>query len=482
MKNSKLIKLLRLFDTTETKQLKKFVQGMSGDEAHISLFKFLLKQAPQFDYQKEQCFKAVYPDKAYSDATLRKLFAKGIQLTEQFIQWNKLQQSDLLKNRLLTSFYEEKEATTLWEKQLQSWEKVNQKAEWNQQFKENLAIAECRYNYSSLVKDKVLNYKNKRAQVDAFSQVLEMLEKFIIRHVLFLKINSKTIFNLDIRKEEFNFVVLEKLVDSILSLEESVRQDYWEAHTGILVAWKTYLMIDVFDHSQYLDLKQLTTENKEYVTKKDQLDIINNLLHYCYIHHEKQGVKLPHDAFKFYKLILERKFCYKDGYLVPTAYYSLCNLAYILKETDWFKWFLEHHTKDLPAEEQFHYFHYFHGLLSFQTEDFKASLKDYEALEQANSYLYNFDAKVRVLMACYEVESDRFLDAVNSCRVMLSRNSKAPEKRIQDYKLFVNYLYQVYNTPIGNKEKLSILKQKIETTDFSVPKTWLLEKLQEKIG
>jgi len=482
MKNSKLIKLLKLFDPSETKQLKKFVQKMNSDEALPKLFKFLLKQAPQFDYRKEQCYKAVYANKVFSDSTLRKLFAKGIQITEQFIVWNRLQQSELTKSRFLAEFYKEKEATALWEKQMASWEKVNQKTEWDQQLKENLTIAEHRYQYHGKIKDKIVDYKHKIAQIDAFAEILNQLEKFIIRQVLGLKIRSKTIFNLETRKREFNFIVLEEIVNLILNLDESTRKKYWDSHNAIVSVWKTYILLDTKDHSQYLDLKQLTQENNEDIPKTNQIQILNNLLHYCYVYHEKQGVKLPHDAFKIYKLLLDRKLCYRDGYLVPAAYYSLCNIAYTLRETDWLKWFIDNHTKELPTDEQFHYYHYFHGLFCLLIKDFKKAIHDFEVLEKANSYMYNFDAKYRLLMLYYEVESDRFPDAVNAFRVMLSRDNKSPKKRVNDYKLFVNYIYQVYNSPNGSKEKLSKLKQKIVATDFSVPKTWLLEKVEEKLS
>lgn len=479
MKNSKLIKLLKLFDAPETKQLRKYVLKMNSDEALPKLFEFLAKQAPRFEYDRQQCYTAVFPGKAYSDSNLRKLFAKGIQLTEQFIIWNRLQQSELTKNRFLAEFYMEKEATALWEKQMANWEKVNQKTEWNQQLKEDLTIAEKRYLYYSLLKDKILNYKHKMLQIDSVADIMDRLERFIIRYVFFLNVRSKTIFNLETRKRQFNFILLDKIVEFVSNLDELTRKKYWNSHFAVGAIWKTHILITEKDHSQYHDLKQLTQEN---IPKANQLEILNNLLHYCYIHHEKQGEKLPHDAFKIYKLLLERKLCYKDGVLVPTAYYSLCNIAYILRELEWLKWFIDNHTKELPKEEQFHYYHYFYGLLSYLLKDFKDSIQHFETLEKSNSYMYNFDAKYRLLMAYYEAESDRFPDAVNAFRVMLSRDHKSPEKRIRDYKLFVNYIYQIYNSPKGAKEKLLKLKQKINTTKFRVPKTWLLEKLEEKMG
>jgi len=453
---------------------------MDGDESLLKLFEFLAKQAPQFDYEKEDCYNAIYPNREYSNSNLKKLFAKGIQITEQFIQWNQLQESEILKNRLLTEYLEKKEATNLWEKQVKNWEKANQKAEWNEQFKENLSIAEHRLQYYSKVKEKKVNYKNKIVQPDAIADLHKVFEKFVIRYVLSIKNRPKTLIDIDIRKREFDFVILDQLVDSILNLNESAGTIYRDSHPAIAVAWKIYILVNDQDHNQYLDLKQLVEENKEDIPIENQLNLFGNLLYYCHKFYEKEGGKEPRDAFNIYKLILERKLCYKDGYLTLEIYYSLCNLSYILRETDWLTHFLATYTRELPKDEQFHYYHYFHALTCFRSDDYKGAVRDLEALEKANSYMYNFNAKSLLLMVYYESENDRFPDAINAFRVSLSRDKKSPINRVNNHKLFVNFLYQLYNCPKGSKKKLEQLKQKVEMTPFR-PREWLLKAIMAKI-
>lgn len=485
MKNSKLIKLLKLFDPRETRQLRKFVHKMNSDEALTKLFEYLVKQAPEYEYNKEQCYKLVYPGRDYNDSNLRKLFARGIQITEQFIVSKRMEESEVLKNRALTEFYQEKEATALWEKQITKWEKANQESDWNYHFLEKIRIAEYQFRYESIQLDRKITYKKSKVQQEALSNLLIVFEQFIIRYLFCLKNVTHNTNDNYYRRLDLKFPVIDLFIKGLSKLDETDKIRYQKSHFALYYSWKLHELFTTGNYDLYKEVEQFLYKNHQRFPTFNKLEITSSLIHYCFLRYQKMNRidrKNPIDSFNMHLFMLEQKICYQGKYLLPVAYISMFNLAFDCGKFDWLKTFIDTYSKDLPPEEQFYLVNYTKAFYHFQIRAFSQSIKHAELLEKNNNYFYDLESKVRLLQAYYEVEHDRFENSLNSLRVTLFRDRKLVDQKIEEFKAFVSFLYQIYNCPKRAKENLKELRLQLTTADPIAKREWLLEKIDEKLG
>lgn len=113
MHNSKLLDLIKTFDSKEQRQLLKFVRfSNKGDGNTIVLLEHILKGAPEFKspkLKKEMIFKKVYPKKsAYNDVVLRRCMSRLFYLCEDYIVYLKGQQDERARQLALMQYYEAK--------------------------------------------------------------------------------------------------------------------------------------------------------------------------------------------------------------------------------------------------------------------------------------------------------------------------------------------------------------------------------------
>jgi len=134
MHNSKLLELIKAFDSRERKQLIAFVHCYNRSDSYsIVLLEYILKVAPNFESKrlsKEKVFKTVFPQKPdYNDLVMRRCMSRLFQLCEEYIIYLNIQSNKHIREIELLNFYEDRQLDSHFKNTLQSWRKKSKKEE-----------------------------------------------------------------------------------------------------------------------------------------------------------------------------------------------------------------------------------------------------------------------------------------------------------------------------------------------------------------
>lgn len=110
MRESKLIKLLKILSSEELKGLSSYVRSpyFTKSKEALRLFDYIRKYHPEFStsqLDKEKVFKKVFPTQSYSDSKLRNLRTKLFKIVDNYLIHLHLEQENFQKKKLLTEIY-----------------------------------------------------------------------------------------------------------------------------------------------------------------------------------------------------------------------------------------------------------------------------------------------------------------------------------------------------------------------------------------
>lgn len=484
IKSSKLIRLLRLLSKSEIKSLIQFSEsGYFNRRVEIStLISFLASYAPDFNVEKTACFEAIFPEQTYDAALLNRIFSKSFQLAEKFVWIKEGEKKEHIRHELVAKFYAERNGLELYAKKVEDWRDSNLQLHWDDQLIRQYILAkQQKKHFSNLDARNPVDPTSNSVHIRVMNENIKVFEQFVLRESFSLTNMALTI-NTNIGPAiEIEEEYLSKIMNLHLERKDELLLQ-WKDDLRIIEAINSYELSANRNKESFFLLKDIVKNRSEEIPTQNQLNIIYYLIHFCYVELEVPGTTPPINGFELYSMLLEKKLCYVNGKLQPVAFYSLCNLAFVLEKIEWMQNFLNTRSKDLPKQAQFGLKTFFSALLEHLKGNHKKALQYLNELEAKKDRMHGFHSKRWQVMLHYELDSDKLDDAMNAFRVMLSRDKKEHPQRIKNHRIFINCLYQLVNTHHSNKTKLKKIKSKVEKYKVMFPQKWFLKKLEEKIN
>ncbi len=479
MEDSYLISLLRTLEDDEFDQFCQFCQlNLLNDLKYkvqisllLNIFRKQIKAGSSNPIPKKVLFDQLFPNEAFTEWKVDKIMhytakcVKNYLITKHYLR----EENDFYHN---IDFFDVLRERNLEEKALQLLSRVkkNQQANTNKDFNYYLRQfhVEFRVHYLESLSNKKrgdINISNLLAAVEGFyqSRRITLLSRFMLQQKVTPLEPSETIkYNLS-HQEAPSYLLNESptlLINNIiLNLLKKETLTFEEIE---------FLILQVKKFEPHLDWESL----QEFYT------YIRN---FCtlLIMQDSEKMEFYYLLFDLYRENLRDGFLFYEGYLTPSRFFSITEIALICKEHKWAVDFIEKNKDKIYGETEDK------SIYRLNLSRYYFSIKDFESCMSVlpqhfvhNDYL--LIGKRIELMALYETKSDLLPFRIDSFKMFISRtSSKLLSEKIKRVNTdFLNLIAQLSTSIPGDKKRAEILMKRVLEKKQAVEWRWLKEKAE----
>ncbi len=473
---TKLITHFQLLSLEEFKLLTKWLQSpwANSNKKLIELYDLLKRHYPTFEAKsltKENLFARLYPGKKYDDKWMRNILAGMSKQVEKFLIHSQVERDEILKKRLLSSEYLERNYNSWYIKQ----------AEELIQLIESKEVKETDdYLMLALVHEELYRQPKMHQSSAGSGSLLQVTDLYLDTFYCISKwrILTEMLERNMILKEKIELKEkLERLSFITRSFDIPVINIYKQR-----INFGNELTVDdflVLKNQFYSDFKRLPIWDRKLLIYY----LINNIIRLWL----KGNKGLMIELFKLYKFGIESSLLFNYGHITRNTYSNIVTTANSLGEFEYANYFIDNYSDALPTEtkESTRVWAIGHTLHK------QGRLKD--AIELLSSHHYNNDefslTMKALLLECYFDASltdstyVEFLD--NYCEAYkkyAKRNRVKSESRKIAWINMAKYTQKLSNIVhfnSANKNEIESLKMAIESEGFLQSRQWLIEKIEQ---
>lgn len=481
MKDRKITKALEKLTVYELNSFRKFLLSpyFNQNEAFVVFFD-ILNEAKRTgkdpgQIESKDVWTRIYgADTPYNDVKFRKLSSDLFALFEEFITQKELDNDGSEKLRLLMKAYTNRNLSDLFGSLIHHIE-YNKKLHQNKNAEHYLnmynierAIMDINFHDNTIGRkvemDKVLNVEEMSYNLDVFF-IAEKLRSYctLLSWNQTFKLNKKIIG-----------------IDVILKLAQS---PFFKDYPPIAI----YYLISVIKSHEgntedYYKLKDLLIANLHHFDKKESKDLLDLVIGYCVTLGNKGMPEFEREAFEWYKLGLKNDILIRDEHISPTTFRNIAFYAIRQGEYDWAEAYILDYSRFLDEAVR-------ESNINFSLARVEINKKNYKRVIQLlayTEYTEVFQALLSrnlLLASYYELNEHESLESLfSSFKLYLDREKTYTKQRKVQYYNLIRFTRSLTKISKSEKKKLEKLKSDINATESVVNKSWLLEKVEDKIN
>lgn len=475
MEKSNLIKLLKALSPKEFKEFGEYVYSpfFNKNESIRKLYDYLKKYYPEFDaekVEKERIHKKIFPGVNYNDDFMRMLIFNMTKLSEDYLAYLRMSNSNWEMNRMLTYELNErgldKPLEKVIKKSLIDLDKTKQKnSSW---YFHKFSI---QYENVDFLRRKYLSKFEKFLKEAPLGNMHEEFTAYYLITVLRMQVfilNTKIIYNMD------------KDVASFEKVIETLDNKYLD-RTPLIKIYYNLMMLLYTDESDYFHkTKNDILEYESQITDDDMLEILINLQNFCSRRIRKGEIKFTREVFDLYKLEIEKNLYDHYGYLHDILFKNTIEIGMQIGENVWIKKFIEKHKKYLQPDIQQDAYLYGKAFIEFSEENYDKALEHLSMIR-----LYDVLSKIEVkelsAKIYFEMKlEDMLFSLTDTFRHLLTNSKVLTEDRKLAYANFIKYIKRLYKINLHpDAGDVAEIKQMIKKEERLENRLWLNKKVEE---
>ncbi len=467
MLNTQLHTLLQTIDKKEMTAFGHYLNGIhSGKKRILKVHEYLNKSHP--DYNVPRMVRAKVKDYVFSrsvnDKTLLNLYSDLHNYLEDFLAIKELDDHSFVKNYLLIRYYEKRQATQLFFKQVEvsqeglGYENVLKEEKPKKKlglfyFFKSFLLHHFKYFHSNsptfIMQQNNYEVQMARTDLNQFAEIANLgyQAEILNRQKLFKVNNTSPIHNTE------EYLLLSKLYQLKLNLLSSQSE------------------------ANYNELKNFFFSKIHYFDNQEHISTLTYLFNFP-IHCIKKGnTAYAKELFNLYKFSFAEGILIIQDYLSSSQFHNIVSIASSLGEYIWLEKFLIHYEKTIVLSNYENVLKLGHSQLLFGKKDFSEVINKLKDIKYENPY-FEYRSKALVLRSYYSLDEseDLILNYCRSFRAILQRNEKVHIKLKEGYINFIKYFKELV---LGLKPVEDII-QNICDEDCLQCRKWLLEELDIK--
>jgi len=483
MRNSKLIELLKTFNSEELKSFHKYLESpfLKPDRKVLVFFNYLKKYSPDYDsddLDKENVFKKLFPGEQYNERSLVNRMFDLTKSAEKFLAYNSLLKNDPEFLLNLSKAYLDKKLPKHSERVNRSMDKILVKGfsiskDYISKFRRLTQLKNACYmefNDSEGIIESQLEYFN----ASAIQFVMDYIE--ILGSKKPAKYNYGKNFDNPVIEAITESFDIDKFLESIKG--EDTKTPYISISYYLLKMLREPEETEHYNNLRDLFYKDLSND-ESLLDREEKSAVFTYLTNYCT---QRYNLKFMEELLSVYKKMLEHNVYSEteNGYMQMIVYRNVVKVCISLKETEWFEDFIKKYSDKLSPEfrkdmENLSYSH-----LHFLKKEFEKSLSKIknvsENLEFNKTDIRNL--KLRLFFELNHIEEAFAL--VNSYKQYLSKTADTSNENKEYFNNFIKYYLQLLKIKSeDSSEDPSYIKSKIEKETRIILKKWLMEKADE---
>ncbi|MBL4648195.1 MAG: hypothetical protein JKY03_00560 [Aureispira sp.] len=469
MINSKLIQLYSALNKEEKTLFKKWVHSPVHNQHKdvIQLFDFIAgkRNLTACVLTKKKAFAAIYSKKKYNDLRLRHLMTLGVGLLEDFVCFFMQKRNEILQQKHLIDFYEERNLNKLLRHQF--------KKTTNIQTEQSLRDQGYYYSCYKLQLKKFYFFTRKdRIGAHNIPTLLETHSILMVIEVLANACVAANSYHID-QRNKYKILFLDEVLEAV---EEGKYRDV----VAIQFYFNAYkCAIFETDTSYFYVLNQLLLEEQHKMERVLILNLYHIAINYCIRKiNRESNVNFLNELFALYQLGIKDDLLLEYGVLDRFSYKNIIALGLTLKRVDWVAEFIEERTPLVEKEHRENYRLFAQVSLAYTKEEYQHALTLLGQTELDDLFL-NIAIKNIQIKVYYEMGLFDLLDSfLKNCAGYLQRNAKM----IHQYEAYSNFVKLtrrlLYLKPYDTKA-LNKLKIEVNENNLSISREWLAKQVNK---
>lgn len=476
MKSSKIYRLLESQSAVKNNRFLKYLNSPyhNANKSIIILAELIIKAIKNDEMlSKEDSIKAIYGEIDIPDKKFRKLSSDLITKYQNFITQEEFESNKLLQNRLLLESIQENKIAILVDKAksnaLTIFEREPEKS--GLFFNHMYALNKSIYNLQSEYEKKMIKKgANRNINLDALNSTLDqfyIIEKLrlacdLIAWQRIYKINERP----------FEVEIMLRMLDRGELLQNPVISAYVHIYN---------MLINRNADEHYEQLKTEIPKNLDHFPAEEIREIYDSLLTYNI---GRLSIKPEYhlgEALGIYDFAIENDIITDDGNISPTTFRNYVVIGLRNNEFDRVEQFIKTKSRLLEEKHRENAVNFSLARLYWYQKKWTKVIQQL-AIVEFNDTFYNINAKIMLCSSYYELqEYDTLEYSLDAFYTALNRNKELSETKTIPYKRFIMYTKKLLKLRDNENQEVQLLINTI-TQDTKVNgKTWLLEKLQEKL-
>jgi len=467
MENSKLIALLKTFNTQELREFKDFVSSpyFNKNQELVLFYDYLKKIAPKFPSKKiarQFIYNNLFPKNKYDDKHMNYLMSFLLKLAEKYIGLRKYQTQKLLPEyHVLASMIDR----NLEKHYQQNIIKANKLID----DKKQLDISH--YYHRFLLSDIAHQHwesKKERKYNDQLQFKSDYFDHYFLANKL--KYSCEMLNNQQMVATPYVYNMVEE-VSQYIEKKDMVTEPIINIYYHILK-----MLIEENPEPYFVKLKKLLFDNFNRFTKAEMQPMYFHTLNFCNRNIRKGKKAYIKESINLYMKGLDSKLLFENDVLSPWTYKNIVVLGLRSERYDWTEKFIYDYNDSINEQFRKVALHYNLANLFYYKGNLDEALKNLRNVEFTDIY-YALDSKEMLMKIYFELDEQEALNAlIASFSIFLTRNKQISNKVKQTYMNFIKILKLFFK----KNKNLEEIKERINQTELLTARVWLLSQCEVK--
>lgn len=450
----------------ELKKLNKFIstshwsKSVTIIQCHNCLAAYASKERLE-QLTKEILFKEVYPEDNYNDNKLRFTLNRLMEAIKEFILLEENEKKNVHSEKIWMDFIQNKKL------------KKNILLNIENDYNPHGALNKFIFQYNKSVLNGQYNFIKNASVEDKYNSIIEMAKaaeafadfEFLRQYSLLITFsNVYKSSDLHIVQTRYNELKHKSNYKNIPEFEVY------------------FLIIELLtnpNHEGYYNLKNYLFENSNLWDLPDQIIWINYLLNYSTAQINKGDLDFIDEQYLIYNFCQENSMFNSLDFLTNTRINNVIHIFLRKKDFIRAEKFIEDYVSFLPSEIMDSCRHFNLARIRFEKKMYKESLRELLKVDFGRDAFYSINSKVLLLKNYFEIkESDALSSLVISFKEYIKKNKVISESHKISIINFLKMVDKIYGATPSKAKKLD---EDIYKQTQIAEKSWLLEKISEKI-
>ena len=477
MFSDKLISLLHTLSRVEMTRLHKFLRSpYFNDQEDVTRLLEVVSPALQKgeaaagQLEKDRVWAVLYPKRRFNDAHLRRLASDLTQLVLQFLVQEARQQDPLTEALELQKVLHKPELR----KHLNGVERRiarllesapgKSSAHYLAHFQTHWQV----FSRSSKVMV-TTDYMEKLGPADQYLEYFYIVQKLKI-YIAWLSYR--------------NFRSTEQELLLIHGFWEYLQQERF-VHIPLVAVYQQVVacLTEPNEETHFQNLLLNLAERGDQLTREDLRECYHIAQNYCAIKINQGQNEYYREMFAIFRTTIENELFLEEERLSEGVYKNIITVSLGVGEYAWAEQFIQQYAQYLPTDIRENARTFNLAYLYFHLKQYPKVIELLRNVEYSD-VVYALSAKLILVRTYYETDEVLALESlIDSFRIFLRRNKVISKNQKREYNNFLYIVRRLTSMPVSkNQVALATLRQRVTETSSAMPKKWLLEKIDERLG
>ena len=215
------------------------------------------------------------------------------------------------------------------------------------------------------------------------------------------------------------------------------------------------------------------------IIREDLRECYHIAQNYCAIKINQGQNDYYREMFAIFRITIEKELLLEDGRLSEGVYKNIITVSLGVGEYAWAEQFIQQYAVFLPVSIRENARTFNLAYLYFHLKQYPKVIELLRNVEYSD-VVYALSAKLTLVRTYYETDEVMALDSlIDSFRIFLRRNKIMSKNQKREYNNFLNFVKKLASMPLSDPAAVAKLRQRVTEAASTMPKKWLLEKMDE---